>query len=247
MHSNTATRLDCPNSSGKQEADGRKKSPAMWLPLRACGLSTKERLMAKPTRCAMGWRSKKIGLRRSLAFETRAGRCGWRTPWITLVCATTLAVSVGVNAQISQEGSQRALVGLDSIAFFVEPFDDDDKSCGITEALVRDAFLYPISSSRLHVSKGFSGPVFDVRITTILQRQPRQCFSSVTARVFDFQNVPVDFAHGAIREVALVLWDNERLLVSSPSDHSGRIRTAVRESTEKFLMRWNLANPPVRQ
>jgi hypothetical protein len=125
--------------------------------------------------------------------------------------------------------------------------DDDDKVCGITEESVRDAFLYPVSSSRLRFSRGLSGPLFHVQITTILQRQPRQCISSVMVHVFDLLSVPLDFARGSAPKVALVLWNDERLRVTDPSQHGERIRTAVRESAEKFLTRWNLANPSVRR
>jgi hypothetical protein len=128
---------------------------------------------------------------------------------LLVLSCTAFALHLGAfaNAQMSQEASQRALVGLNSIGFFVEQLDDDDKVCGITEGAVRDAFMYPISSSRLRFSRGLSGPIFHVQITTILQRQPRQCISSVMVHVFDLQNVTLDFAIGSAPEVALVLWN----------------------------------------
>jgi hypothetical protein len=167
---------------------------------------------------------------------------------LVLVCTTfALWLGAAANAQMSQEGSQQALIGLDSVGFFVEPLDDDDKVCGITEESVRDAFLYPISSSGLRFSGVSSGPLFHVQITTILQRQPRQCISSVMVHVFEFLSVPLTFAHESAPEVALVLWNDERLRVTDPSHHGERIRTAVRESAEKFLTSWNLANPSARR
>jgi hypothetical protein len=166
---------------------------------------------------------------------------------LVLLCVGVAFTSTRANAQMSRESSQKALVGLNSITLFVERLDDTDGACGITEESVRDAFLYPVSSSRLHFSEGLSGPTFYVQILTILQRQPRQCISSVMVKVFDFQSVPLDFSQRPAPEVAVVLWNDEMLRVSDLASHGGRIRTAVRESAEKFLTIWNLANSPARR
>lgn len=153
-----------------------------------------------------------------------------------------LACPYLANAQMSADRAEQALVGLGSIAFYIEPLDDSDKLCGITEQGIRDAFLYPVSSSKLHISRDLSGPIFHVQITTIVQQQPRQCISSVAVQVFEFKNVPLDFSHGAAPEVALVIWNDEWLRVTNLTDHGERVRAVVRQSTEKFLTRWNLAN-----
>ena len=58
-------------------------------------------------------------------------------------------VASTTSAQVGSEGNSPALRGLKSIDLLIQGVDDEAQRCGITETLVRDAFLYPISQSKL--------------------------------------------------------------------------------------------------
>lgn len=80
---------------------------------------------------------------------------------------------VPTHRALAQMGEHKAdaLRGLKSISLVVDSLDEDERRCGITEQLIRDAFLYPISQSRIPLSASESeGPVFWVCVTTLIQR-----------------------------------------------------------------------------
>jgi hypothetical protein len=154
------------------------------------------------------------------------------------ILITGLAI-VPIHPAIAQMGEHKvdALRGLTSISIVVDSLDEDERRCGITEQLIRDAFLYPIGQSRIRLSTSeLEGPVFWVRVTTLIQRQPNQCISAVEMRVFRYHQVQLDYAP------PMGLWDAATIIVGDR--HAERLGAAVESATKRFVTTWNLANRP---
>jgi len=66
-----------------------------------------------------------------------------------VVASTASAQSNKIRSSFDSVRNTDALRGLKSIDLFIQGIDDKAQHCGITEALVRDAFAYPISQSKL--------------------------------------------------------------------------------------------------
>jgi hypothetical protein len=81
-----------------------------------------------------------------------------------LIMASLLCVGTDLaNAETIEK-----LRGLMSVRLIVPELDEDAKSCGLSQELVRDAVMFPASSSKLEfLDATGDGAVFEVVITTI--------------------------------------------------------------------------------
>jgi hypothetical protein len=156
-----------------------------------------------------------------------------------VLAAVCIFVADASSAQMGKNDT-RALRGLKSIALLVEGLDEEAQRCGITESLIRDAFLFPISQSKIELSDGKIGPKFWIRVTVVIQRQPNQCVSSLELAVINYQRVQLDYTDEPPPWVMVRLWDDSWITVGP--QHAQRVRNAVENATKKFLTTWNLAN-----
>jgi hypothetical protein len=167
-------------------------------------------------------------------------------------CVYFVALSVFATnfaqAQTSPENTQKAITGLSELKLLVDGLDADSQKCGITESLIRDAFMFPVSSSRLNiVSKAsYAGPVFYIRVTTLDPRNSSQCVTSLEAEVINFQLVKLDYKDDEPSWVTVKLWDDIWVTSSNRADHPQKIQHAVENATKKFVTIWNIANKDFR-
>src|SRR5262249_50201094 len=82
---------------------------------------------------------------------------------VGLVIASLL---LGDQAQAQTFGNQ--LRGINQISLRIEPLDEDNKECQVTEALIRDAFMFPASGARFGVQEKFALPPMYFNIMTLL-------------------------------------------------------------------------------
>jgi hypothetical protein len=159
----------------------------------------------------------------------------------------SVVVCVFVANSASAQTDADALRGLKSIDLFIEGVDDEAQRCGITETLIRDAFLYPISQSKLQFAHHAGGPTFFVRVSLLIQRHPEQCISFVEAAVRNYQKVQLDYLKEddpptwAWVNLWPSGWGEASLIVGQPAQ---RVRNVIENVTKKFLTAWSLANKP---
>jgi hypothetical protein len=160
---------------------------------------------------------------------------------VPISIAICIFVASPANAQMGKDDT-RALRGLKSIYLAIEGVDDEAQRCGITESLIRDAFLLPISQSKLQLSHDKTGPMFYIGVVVAIQAQPNQCVSFLQLAVINIQRVQLDYTDESPTLAMVRLWDDGWLTVGNP--HSERVRNAIENATKKFLTTWNLANKP---
>jgi hypothetical protein len=166
-----------------------------------------------------------------------------RTLFVMLLAAAALwHASSNAVAQMGSEET-RPLRGLKSIRLSVEGIDDEAQKCGVTESLIREAFLFPLSQSRIKFTTDKMAPLFWVRANVLIQERPGQCISSLELAVVNYQRVQLDYLDDRDEPPVWAfvrLWDAGTLLVGTR--HAERVRAAVENATKKFVTTWNLAN-----
>jgi hypothetical protein len=142
----------------------------------------------------------------------------------------------------SSEDTQQAIRGLSELELVVDGLDSDAEKCGITASLIRDAFMFPVSSSRLNISNkaSYVGPAFLIRVTTA--QTPSLCVTALEFAVINYQLVKLDYKDDAPSWVTLRLWDNLWVSSSAPANHPQKIQRSVEASAKKFVTIWNIAN-----
>jgi hypothetical protein len=98
----------------------------------------------------------------SLSFSTAGANMNLKLAVFGLAIAS---VVLGDQAQAQTYRNQ--LRGINQIGFLIENLDEDQKECQLTEALIRDAFMYPASGARFVVNKTSNPPHMYFGITTL--------------------------------------------------------------------------------
>ena len=155
---------------------------------------------------------------------------------MAFACLLALFTSSECWAQVT------SLKGLKSIHLLVEELNEESQRCGITQPLIHDAFMFPASSSKMHISNDNTVPIFYVHVLTILQGHLGWCVSHLRVELYTNQWVKLDYTDDAW--VHMRLWQEEVLITSKIEDHGQLIRNNVENLTKKFLTEWNLANRP---
>ena len=133
------------------------------------------------------------------------------------------------------------LSGLKEIHLLIEGLSKDAEACGITQQLIRDAFMYPASGAKFNVVDTTAAPTFYIQISTLRLHPISGCASSINAQVYVTQNVTLDFSNtGVFAEV--VLWNGSYLVSGSPADHPTQVKEDVEDLTKEFITKWNLSN-----
>jgi hypothetical protein len=142
------------------------------------------------------------------------------------------------HAQTKDDGSLR---GLTQVDLLIENLDADSQACGITPQLLRDAFMFPASSTALKISET-ANATFYIQTATIHDNAGR-CISSIRFELFEFQFLKPGFAN-LHRTTAVEFWHDYWMGFSGQNQHSKMIRDAVEVVAKKFLTKWNLDNKP---
>jgi hypothetical protein len=167
-----------------------------------------------------------------------------------LLIALLLVLSREATAQEDpiEQYAIKALRGLKAVTLIVDGIDEDSKRCGLTPELIRDAFLFPVSQTKLEVSDSSDvNPIFHISINSLIQRVPNQCIASLAFTLFNYQRVKLDYVDNPDeRHLEVRLWYAQSVLVSgaAPGDpsHPQIVRQTIENTTKKFLTFWFLAN-----
>jgi hypothetical protein len=157
----------------------------------------------------------------------------------------TASILLAEQAQAQMSGNQ--LRGIDQITLVFEQLDEDQKECQITEALIRESFMYPASGARFVVKETMPGvphgfPFIHFNITTLSSRQNQACLSNRDMRLRAIQDVKL-VASGRNIFGVIQLWFGGGVLQVSPKGRHGQaIREGIEEKTKKFITDWNLDN-----
>jgi len=85
-----------------------------------------------------------------------------------------LIISIAlISYPASASAADGRLAGVTVIDFVIEPLDQDDASCGITNDLIDRAVMHPISGSQLRLNrdrKDLKNPYLNVNITSLFSK-----------------------------------------------------------------------------
>ena len=106
---------------------------------------------------------------------------GWTMRTLPLIA---ICIFLNVGFSQAQQSMPGTLSGIKQIGLFVDKADFANKSCGITEKMMRDAVMYPLSSARLRIAQSNSPdvPTLGIGITTIsapIRANVRMCVSTI--------------------------------------------------------------------
>ena len=119
----------------------------------------------------------------------------------------------------------QSLQGLSKIQLVIEDPDKDKgaTACGITNKLIKDAFMYPVSASALQVTNDPAAPIFYIQPATL--KLPVGCFTSINFQLYENQYVKPTFAEGPSRPAEVVYWEDTFVVAASEENrHSKRNR-----------------------
>jgi hypothetical protein len=134
-----------------------------------------------------------------------------------------------------------SLTGVTKIELLIEDLDANNKACGITEEIIRDAFMYPASSSRLQIARDDpSAPFFYIQVTT-LHSNVGACASHIHYQLYFHQLVQPVFTPSP-RNLDMVFWNEGSIMMSQQNQHAQMVKENVENYTKKFLTKWNFDN-----
>src|SRR5262249_13028668 len=134
-----------------------------------------------------------------------------------------------------------ALRGLSRISIMVERVDHDGKACGLTEDVIRNAVLYPLSSA----IQVLNAPYTTLYVNTSSYFSPEIpdgfCVTHIHMQAFSHQEVTLDFSGRKVWE-PIELWSLGAIVSSYLSNHRRRVAEYIEELAKKFVTDWNLDN-----
>jgi hypothetical protein len=153
--------------------------------------------------------------------------------------AVCLFMSAGFGHAQTYDGN---LKGLKLIKPLVEDLDEGARACGVTEELIRDGFMYPVSSSNLQISDTNSdAATFYIQLTTLRMRFG--CVSAINIKVYVYQFLKPPFSDDA-KLFKVELWSQGSINSSGTNEHARSIKGAIEDITKHFMTAWNLDNKP---
>jgi hypothetical protein len=160
----------------------------------------------------------------------------WKLAAFGIVIASILLAE---QAQPQPQPSRAKLRGINQIGLTVEVLSEVAKECRISEALIRDAFMYPASSARFAVKENVLLPYMYFNIITL--KPVQLCASAIDMSFRVSQGVKLE-ASGQFIFATIELWNDGGLRVSSNHQHGQAVRNEIEEETKKFITAWNLDN-----
>lgn len=123
------------------------------------------------------------------------------------------------------------------IEFSIQGLSADAAKCGVTEPLIRQAIMYPLSGSSLNYDTKNFPVTLDVSVLA-LQTSSGLCFSSIVMRLHEFRF----FEEGANVTVADdQYWDDHVAGFGGTYQHPQQVRQLIENSTKNMITAWNLA------
>jgi hypothetical protein len=153
--------------------------------------------------------------------------------------------AVILAALIANAHADERLTGIKQIALRIEKLDDDNKKCGITEALLSQSVTNPLSNSRIQIvppaSDGVSvSPYLYVYTITVMPNNS-YCVTSLVMEVIVGQPVHLR-ASGREVYARIVLWSSGSTIHGAINGHSRQIESDVESQTKRLITAWDLAN-----
>jgi hypothetical protein len=172
----------------------------------------------------------------------RAGRCE-RTGDRLMRMLALIAVWLSMSAEFAYAQAEHdgRLKGVTKIRLLVEDLSKGSELCGITSGMIRDAFMYPVSSSKLQISDQNPDARFYIRVTTLDSHV--SCKSEITIKIYLFQYEKLPFSDLG-RSYDVELWSEQSIFTSDVNEHAQIIREGTENMTKDFVTAWNLDNKP---
>ena len=125
---------------------------------------------------------------------------------------------------------------LTQVFLSIENLPPTAKACGITENLIKDAFVTSASFSRLQITDDMRAPTFYIHVGTF-QSSTGLCVSPTNYRLYIRQQAQPPFNE-------LDLWIDGSIVQSKKSEHAQMVKEDVETYAKKFLTQWNLDKKP---
>jgi hypothetical protein len=138
--------------------------------------------------------------------------------------------------------AEDALLHFNGMRLVIEPLGAEAVACGLAEANIRQAFMYPVSSSKLQVSTKGNDPYFYIAIATT---RPTQfgCSTALSIRVLNGQIVVPDYGEKLPVWGEVEVWSGGVWVLSAPiAEHARQVTQKVETAAKMFITDWNLAN-----
>lgn len=162
--------------------------------------------------------------------------------WVGAAVAGFLFTAASAGAPAAYADSD--LTGIDQISVGVTGLDKDAAACGITEQVLKQAFMYPASGAKFKVVpvNMFVAPNMDIAVIYGTINSGNTCICALTLNLTSFQSVQLlpygRYAVGA----QILLWQHQELMWAGKQMHLKQVTEAVERSAKSFITKWNLAN-----
>ena len=162
--------------------------------------------------------------------------------WLLIVSIALILYPASASA------ADGRLAGVTVIDFVIEPLDQDNASCGITNDLIDRAVTSPISGSQLRLNRDrqdLKNPYLNVNITSLFSKSAGLCSSSLSMEVRAVQTVRIEASNATVL-APIVLWSWEQLVMGPPGAHGQQVQVGIEEKAKNLVVRWNEDNRPRR-
>jgi len=150
---------------------------------------------------------------------------------------------LGEQAQAQTRGN--SLRGINQIDLVIPALNKSSEECQITEALIRDAFMYTASGARFSLIRDsqfqFFVPFFYFNTMTLSFKPDQLCVSAIEMRLRVTQQVELK-ASGQSILARIELWNDGSIRSSAKGQHGDVIRDWIERATKRFITDWNLDN-----
>lgn len=157
-----------------------------------------------------------------------------------LVYAITCLILLSLPLEAQTFG--HALRGLATIRILIERLDDNSLECGLTEAAIQNAILYPISAANIGVTDS-ANEFLCVNATSLFFSPVQWCVTNINMRAEANQNVKLDYSHRTVF-TSVELWSDGGIYSTVRSDHARDVTGNIEDLAKKFVTAWNLDNKP---
>jgi hypothetical protein len=161
-----------------------------------------------------------------------------RWQWLILVSALVMLLSLQAVAQTSNN----ALRGLSQMDLVIETPGVESSQCGITKEIIRNAVLYPVSSTKLEIKENtLPLPYLHVGFVTLFFQRRDFCVTYVALEVYSVQPMTLDASDRDILAI-IQLWEAGTLGSSQRVKHAQEMTEWIEVLTKKLITDWNLDN-----
>jgi hypothetical protein len=157
-----------------------------------------------------------------------------------IIYVITCLMSLSLHSEAQTHGN--ALRGLVKIQILIEDLNNSSLECGLTEALIRNAVLYPISAASIVVTE-FAPVALYVNANSLFPGSEQICVTNIYMRAETMQNVILDYSGRTVFS-NVELWSDGMILFTDRAYHARHVAETVEDLAKKFVTDWNLDNKP---